>query len=378
MNIALLFGGQSFEHEVSLLSATYILRELAALAHTVYPIAIHKTGTWILTDIQQQLQRTTDNLPLIVPDVSEDTPHTQHVWTIPSDGLWHNRTHPTKLNVDCVFLVVHGYSGEDGKLQGLLSIADVPFTGCGCTTSALGMNKHIIKSVLHCYGLPVVPWVSFSQSEYHTRKDALIASCTELGFPLLIKPADGGSTIGVNKAHSIEELYTSIATCFQYTHIALVEQYLHPVREIEMAVMQRNTSIATFPPGEIITPKNTIYDYTLKYSPSSTSTGLEIPAHLPSSLVKEITELSKKVWTLLHCEGYARLDFFLTQNNTVYINEINTIPGFTQNSMFPRLAMQELSTKEIIQSIIDASITSYTQDALIRKQMQRSTSQEHE
>lgn len=374
MNILLLFGGQSHEHEVSLISASCILKELIALHHKVYIIAINKKGEWQLSNSAQQIERSSKKLPLSIPLLNklEDTQYNDSlenwkkttVWTVPSNGVWYNLCHPKKLNIDCAFPVVHGYSGEDGKIQSLLEIAHIAYTGCRCTASVVGMNKHLFKVLLKKYNLPTLDSLILPYSLYLEKKEYYIKECiTKITFPMLIKPTDAGSSIGIYTADTKEELIIAIEKCFTYTDIALIEKYLHPIKEIETSVIKKGNKIETFPPGELRILNAKIYDYAHKYEDASSSVQIIIPAQLDEKILNKIQTLSKKVFIALDCDGYARIDFFVSDDNTIYINEINTIPGFTKKSLFPLIVGQQMPKKELLQYLIDSAIEVHEQSS---------------
>lgn len=355
MNILLLFGGQSNEHEVSLVSASYILKALLALQHNVYPVAVHKNGVWELSESNSQQEYANIHNMLYIPDSTDATVLENTVWTIPAQGVWVNIPSPRKIAIDCVFPIIHGYAGEDGFIQGQLEIAQLLYTGCDTKASAICMNKHLTKFILEYFDIPITPSIILYERKYRDNISYYIKQCEHtLHYPMIIKPSDGGSSLGIAPANDKNELEQAIKQAFVLCSILVIEPLFHNIREIETAVINIGDTIKTFAPGEIIIPSKQIYDYTLKYKSNETYTA--IPARLDSSISEQIEGLSKEVFFALGCQGFARIDFFLTEDNIIYVNEVNTIPGFTPISMFPKIVNQEMSTGALLTAIINKAI----------------------
>lgn len=356
MNVLLLFGGQSHEHEVSLISGAHVLDELNKLNHKVYTVAVHKNGIWHLCSTEEQLAYLKSHNSLFIP--SHNPSDKDVVWTVPSKGIWRNIANPEQMEVDCVVPIIHGYSGEDGLIQGLLELADIPCGGCDATASAMCMNKHVTKLILKHFNIPITPSITVKEEYFVKDEEKTIEDCIQqLSLPLITKPTDGGSSVGICAAHTKGELLTAFRDSFMFADSVVVEPYLKNIREIEASVINKGNEVASFPPGEIVIPSKQIYDYSLKYH--SNHAYAQIPAQLPQSILGKIQKLSEEVFIALGCSGFARIDFFLTEDDTIYVNEINTIPGFTPISMFPKMVKQELTIGELLNYIIDNAILTH-------------------
>lgn len=246
---------------------------------------------------------------------------------------------------DVVFPINHGTNGEDGKLQGMLELFDIKFVGCDTLSSAIGMDKAVSKIVFENLNIPQVPYLIIKE------KQKIEDIINELGFPLIIKPANGGSSIGISKASSKRELIKGIKEAKKYDKKVVVEKFVK-ARELEVAVLEDDKNLICSSPGEI-NSANEFYDYDAKYVNEKSYT--TIPDDLPIDIVRRIKEYAIKIFIGLECKGYARIDFFYDEeNNEVYINEINTLPGFTSISMYPKLMESEgISYKDLITILIN-------------------------
>ncbi|MCL6471186.1 MAG: D-alanine--D-alanine ligase [Firmicutes bacterium] len=318
--VGILFGGKSAEHEVSLQSAKSIIEAIDKEKYEVALIGIDKQGRWYSPgkDLNQ-----------------------------PSRFL----SYGSLEAIDVVFPVLHGPFGEDGTVQGLLKLADIPFVGAGVLGSAVGMDKDVMKRLLRDAGLPTAKFLVFNRSlKNKINFDKVVK---ELGLPLFVKPANLGSSVGINKVKSKDDFDYSVADAFKYDNKILIEEFIK-AREIECSVLGNEDPIASLP-GEII-PQHEFYAYETKYIDDEGAI-LKIPAELPDDTVKNIQELAIKTFKTLCCEGMGRVDFFLADSGEILVNEINTIPGFTKISMYPKLwEASGISYKELIDRLIQLAI----------------------
>lgn len=312
--IIILFGGRSAEHEVSVQSAKSVISNLDEREFVPLPVGITKSGRWVAGLDPREVLARGDKAVLEPP-----TEEASSFATILAQG-------------DVVFPVLHGPFGEDGKMQGLLEIMDIPYVGSGVASSALGMDKIFQKIIYRQMGLPVVEFLWTSAFSYEKKPtDFLLRVKEQLGFPCFVKPANMGSSVGINKALDEESLRQCVSIALRYDRKVLVEK-LAKGREIECSVMGNDEPCASLP-GEIV-PNDDYYSYTAKYESPST---LYIPAALTPQQVVEVQTLALKAYEALDCAGLARVDFFLTAQGQIYVNELNTMPGFTAISMYPKM-----------------------------------------
>lgn len=320
MRIALFYGGRSGEHEISIRSARSIFSELKK-THKVYPIFIDKQGLWWRVDSQ-------DELP------SGNHGYKDRVFAMP--GFTEPALHTLKaqLRIDIVFPVLHGTHGEDGIIQGVLECAGIPYVGAGVAASAAGMDKVIMKALFAQNRLPVAEYTWLQRSRWRTHRDECIVHVeTAFPYPVFVKPANLGSSVGINKARNRAELEAALQDAARYDAKIMVERGLN-VREIECSVLGNDEPRSSLP-GEIV-PKREFYDYVAKYIEDSTE--LHVPARLDPAQIKEVQSLSVGAFRAIDCSGMGRVDLFLDKDTgRFYVNEINTIPGFTNISMYPKL-----------------------------------------
>jgi len=349
IRVGVLFGGRSAEHEVSLVSAASIIESLDRKKYDVIPIGITPEGRWLSAKNALNLLKeksSVENLPehLILPD-----PRKQGLVEINGAGVG------AIQNIDVVFPVLHGTFGEDGTVQGLLELAGVPYVGAGVLGSAVGMDKMIQKQVLEAAKIRVAQGLSFLISEFEEEEKKVIKRIEEeLEYPCFVKPSNTGSSIGISKAHNRKELTTAVALAGEYDRKIIVERSIEKAREIECAVIG-NDKPAASALGEII-PSNEFYDYDAKYvDGKSTSV---IPADIPKWAVRKIQYIACKAFKVLDCSGMARVDFLVQGNGSkIYLNEINTIPGFTSISMFPKLwEASGLSYPDLLDKVIQLAL----------------------
>ena len=326
IRVGILFGGKSAEHEISLLSAKNVIDALDRTKYEPVLIGIDKSGRWVTSEPSKFLLNHTDP-KLIALNKAES----RDVALVPqsSGKLTGLDTAGLDRSVDVVFPILHGPLGEDGAVQGLLKLANVPFVGAGVLGSAVGMDKDVIKRLLRDAGIPVPKFLVFGRGQ----KPDFAAVSKALGLPVFVKPANLGSSVGISKAKDEAGFHKAVATAFRYDTKIVIEENIKG-REIECAVLGNHDPKASIP-GEII-PTHEFYSYEAKYLDED-GARLEIPAKLDAATVRRVQEMAVKTFQALNCEGMGRVDFFLTADGTLYVNEINTIPGFTKISMYPKL-----------------------------------------
>ena len=327
LRVGVIFGGRSGEHEVSLVSAASVIRALDPEKYEAVPIGIAKDGRWLAGSPAQKM----------LPEVLRSGQRVMlpadpgAAALVPLDGT---PAGAPSLRVDVVFPVLHGTYGEDGTVQGLLELAGLPYVGSGVTGSAVGMDKDMAKRLFLQEGLPVGDFITVLRSEWEASRSKVLKQVQKkFRFPLFVKPAALGSSVGMTKVHNAKELPAALDFAAEFAMKIVIERSING-REIELAVLGNDTPEASIP-GEII-PHREFYDYAAKYLEEGTR--LVIPAKLSKPQVKRFQEYSVRAFRCLECRGMARVDFFLEKRtNRIYINEVNTIPGFTSISMYPKL-----------------------------------------
>ncbi|MBI3579649.1 MAG: D-alanine--D-alanine ligase [Ignavibacteriales bacterium] len=350
IRVGVIFGGRSAEHEVSLVSAASVINALDKEKYEILPIGITPEGRWLSTHEALRLlkeKHSVDNIPehILVPD-----PRKRGLVL-----LHKSSASEASHRVDVFFPVLHGTYGEDGTIQGLFELADVPYVGAGVLGSAVGMDKVVQKHLLQQAKIPVARgiWFLFSEFESH-RKKIIIHIEQKLRYPCFVKPANMGSSVGISKAHNKTELIDAIFLAGEFDRKILVEKGIEQAREIECSVLGNDDPSASLP-GEII-PSNEFYDYDAKYVDGKSAA--IIPAKLLKSVTKKIQEYAVSAFKALSCEGMARVDFLVTKKtNKIFLNEINTIPGFTSISMYPKLWQASgLSYSALLDKLIELAI----------------------
>ncbi|QWZ09046.1 D-alanine--D-alanine ligase [Nocardioides panacis] len=338
--IAVVFGGRSSEHAVSCATAGSVLAALDADRYDVVPVGITRDGRWVLESADPARLAITaqDRLPEV--DGSRSTVALARQDDA-SDLVVHEpgAVPRTLGEVDVVFPLLHGPWGEDGTLQGLLEMSGVRYVGSGVLASAVGMDKHYMKVVLASHGLPVLPYTVITPAGWESDRAACAESVASLGYPVFVKPARGGSSIGISKVHGPDELDAAVEEARRHDPKVLVEVSAEGGREVECGVLQgfgSNPSDTSVVAEISVDPAHEFYDFAAKYLPEE-QTRLDVPADLPEGVAARIRELSAQAFEVLSCEGLARVDFFVLPDERVVINEINTMPGFTPSSMFPRM-----------------------------------------
>ncbi|MCX6752369.1 MAG: D-alanine--D-alanine ligase [Candidatus Nomurabacteria bacterium] len=314
IKVGVLFGGKSAEHEVSINSANNVIKALDETKYQITPIKISKNGKFKFEVLK---------------------------------------------NFDVIFPVLHGPFGEDGSMQGLLKLAGVPYVGAGVLGSAVGMDKDIMKKLLREAGIPI--------GEFLTLRSVKEMSFGEvkrkIGLPLFIKPANLGSSVGISKVKNESEWNTALENAFQYDSKVVVEEYIKG-REIECAVLGNENPVASIP-GEVIV-NSEFYSYEAKYIDEN-GASVQIPAKLPDDTVKKIKELAVKTFKTLNCEGLGRVDFFLKENGEIFVNEINTLPGFTNISMYPKLwEASGLPVSKLIDKLIELAMERFEKEQKLK------------
>ena len=349
--IAIVFGGRSAEHEISVASAQSVLAALDPERYDVLPIGIDKDGRW-------------HHVPSLPEPPSPDelsavsggqqvvlSPERGDPAVLADDG--------TRRELDVVFPLLHGPYGEDGTIQGMLELAGIPYVGAGVLASAVGMDKAIQKVLFRAAGLPLVAHEVVHEREWQDDREGVEARAAALDLPVFVKPATLGSSVGITKVKNVDDLARAIEEALSYARKALVEQAMEGAREIECAVLGNDDPVASLP-GEIL-PGGEFYDYRAKYLDQGTR--LEVPADLPTSVVDEIQRMAVAAFRAIDCAGMARVDFFLREADEVVVNEINTIPGFTPVSMYPKLwEASGVAYPELIDRLVELAVERHQEE----------------
>lgn len=339
LRVGIIYGGRSGEHEVSLTSAHAVMENLDKDKYDIIPIAISKTGAWLLGTEPAKLLASERNAQFAEEDsLAQET--TTAVTLIGDPTV--RRLIPLQSNeqlqengaLDVLFPVLHGTYGEDGALQGLLEMADAPYVGCGVLGSAVGMDKEKMKMIFQNVGLPVGDYLVYRRNEWERDPEKILDAVEQrIGYPSFVKPVNLGSSVGVNKAHNREELEYAIRIAAEYDRKIIIEQNIN-CRECECAVLGNDEPIVSVV-GEVVA-SGEFYDYKAKYIDNKSQ--ITIPAEIPQETAEEIRSQAIQAFLALDLSGLARVDFFIEkETGKVYINEVNTLPGFTQISMYPKL-----------------------------------------
>src|SRR5687768_4282181 len=323
LRVGVIFGGRSGEHEVSIASAAAIFKNLDPARYEAVPIKIAKDGRWALTGDTPTA--------LSAADVHRQGATEALVAVDPSAALQDS-------HIDVVFPVLHGPYGEDGTVQGLLELANVPYVGAGVLGSAVGMDKAVMKTLFAAAGLPIVPHLTVLRREWDRDKASIGKRAADhLRFPMFVKPANLGSSVGISKATSTAELDTAMDLAFQFDRKAVVEAAVPNTREIECAVLGNDEPEASVAGEVIVTHRDGFYSYDAKYLDPD-GAALKIPADLPAATAERVRRVSIEAFRALELSGMARVDFLLDGvSGDLYLNEVNTIPGFTAISMYPKM-----------------------------------------
>lgn len=355
IRVAVLFGGRSAEHEISLLSARFVVEALDRDRFEPILIGIDKSGRWLLQEEALLLGAARDprlaRLNQAMPEVAlaaHPARAGESPLSIGGAGA---------AGVDVVFPVLHGPMGEDGCVQGLLELAGVPYVGAGVVGSAVGMDKDVMKRLLAEAELPLVPYVTLRRAECEKSPPRALARCEELGgYPLFVKPANLGSSVGVSRAKTRAELADAIEHAFEFDTKVVVEKALDRPREIECAVLGNDDPIASIPGEIVIDHPDGFYSYTAKYIDEHGAT-IRIPADLTAAETNVVQVLAVRTFRALECQGLARVDLFRDAGGALYVNEINTLPGFTAISMYPKLwEASGIPAKELVARLVDLAL----------------------
>jgi D-alanine-D-alanine ligase len=349
--VAVLFGGRSAEHEVSCISARSVIDALDPERTEVIPIGITREGRWHRLAGPPDLPSETGRMPEItdgsgtVVELAADAGVSTEIVAV--DG--------SRESIDVVFPVLHGPYGEDGTMQGLLELAGVPYVGAGVLASALGMDKDVQKRLFLAAGLPVGPYEPVRETAWRDDPETVEAAAEALGYPLFTKPATLGSSVGVSKVHDGGELAGGLAEAFRYARDAVVERAAEGAREIECAVLGNDDPVASVA-GEIVPGGHGFYDYEAKYLDEH-GARLLIPADLEPRVLDDVQRLAVAAFVAIKCAGMARVDFFLLGEDELWLNEVNTIPGFTSISMYPKLwEASGLPYGELVERLLDLAV----------------------
>lgn len=335
IRVGLIFGGKSGEHEVSLASAQSVARAIDRNRYDVVLIGIAKDGRWIAGGNALEQLAAASPTRLLAAGLENDVPSATTETTTNELVPGAAAAASPLSSIDVAFPLVHGPFGEDGTIQGLLELADVPYVGAGVAASAVGMDKALMKSVFQAHHLPIVDWMMILRRDWELKPEGTIRSIeSAFGYPCFIKPANLGSSVGVTKAHNWDELAQALATAAQFDRKLIAERAIDG-REIECSVLGNDEPIAAIP-GEVV-PRREFYDYAAKYADDA-GTELKVPADLSPELTRSIQDIAIRAFKAIDGSGLARVDFFLDRTtHRVLLNEINTIPGFTSVSMYPRM-----------------------------------------
>lgn len=357
LNLGIIFGGKSAEHEISLISANNIITNADKNKYEIYPIGINKNGEFLLfsgndyiLDAQDAKKvRLNNNGTPITFNFGEN----QEIIGISDKNL--------KIKLDVIFPVLHGTFGEDGTIQGLLEMANIPYIGTNVLGSAIGMDKEITKKILENSGIKTAKFLSFLSSEKEKINFQTIQN--ELKLPFFIKPANAGSSVGIHKIKDEEKFMEKINDAFQYGNKVIIEEAIMG-EEIECSVLGNENPLTSLP-GKVM-PNHEFYSYEAKYLEEN-GAQFEIPAKLSESEIKNIQKIALKTYKLLGCEGMARVDGFLKANGEFILNEINTIPGFTTISMYPKLwEVSGISYSNLIDQLIQLAIERFNKENKIK------------
>ncbi len=359
--VAVLFGGRSSEHAISCVTAGSVLQALDPATYDVVPIGIAHDGRWVLESAEP------GRLAITGPDTLPEVDGTRELVALSHQGS-HTAltvTEPGSIpqvlgEVDVVFPVLHGPWGEDGTIQGLLEMADLRYVGAGVLASAVGMDKHYMKVVFEAAGLPGLPYVVLTDRQWRSDPEACRARVDALSYPVFVKPCRGGSSIGISKVASRDELDAAVEEARRWDPKVIVEGYAGDgAREVECGVLEGFDGAApeTSVVAEItVEGDHDFYDFAAKYLPEE-QTRLDVPADLDEATTARVRALAADAFEALSCEGLARVDFFVLPDGSLVVNEINTMPGFTPTSMFPRMwAASGLAYPQLVDRLVQLAL----------------------
>jgi D-alanine-D-alanine ligase len=351
LKIVTLFGGRSGEHEVSLVSAKSVLAVLDLNKYEVFQVGITHEGAW-LTGADARAKLESESMDGLTPCTILPDPSKPGLYAI--KNLQHGATLEHITDIDVVFPILHGTYGEDGTLQGMLEMADLAYVGAGVTGSSVGMDKGIFKDVMRANGIPTVESVLVMRSEIEKDLDAVIRKAEKVAsYPLFVKPANLGSSVGITKCNNRADLGEGLLEAAAYDRRVLVERGVN-AREVEVSVLGNDAPLASVP-GEIL-PSREFYSYEAKYVDGTS--GLLIPAPLPSEVTEKVRQMAVAAYKAIDCAGMARVDFFVDKMTCeIFLNEVNTIPGFTSISMYPKLwDASDMPYAKLVDRLIDLAL----------------------
>lgn len=350
--VAILYGGRSVEHAVSVNSARNIYEYLNKTLFEPVPIGISKSGQWFLTEG-------------VSKDISKGKPLALSL--NPSNPLLIELKSGEKFKADIIFPVLHGTDGEDGSIQGLIKAMDLPMVGTGVLGSSLSMNKIVAKRLLREAGLPVTDFLTFRFDQKD--KISFTRIVKKLGLPFMIKSASLGSSVGVTKVKSRKDFKTAVEEAFKYDDEMLAEEYVTG-REIECALLGNYPAEASYPGEIVISKKYEFYTFDAKYVDPD-AVRIDVPAKLTKAVAEQIRKVSVKAYEVLHCEDFSRIDLFLDKKGNIYINEINTIPGFTNSSMYPMMWKERgIGFSDLITRLLNLAQERYNRSKRIERDFQ--------
>lgn len=337
MKIFLIYGGKSAEHDVSVISAYHILQEIHYKDHEIVPVFINKEGKWQKGDLIRK---------------KEEVPSLEELQNLEGENFQLEELDTNSL----AFPVLHGPNGEDGTIQGLFEILDVPYVGCGVLASSAGMDKIVSKVLFQDGGIPIVPYEVVTEKDWEKDTEKILEKIDgRFPYPIYVKPANLGSSVGISEVHDREELKDGIELALEYDHRVLIEEGII-ASEVEVAVLG-NEEVSSSVVGALVKDTH-FYDYDAKYIDDGVS--LQIPADLREEVSEQIRDYAVTAFKAIDGSGLARVDFFLTEDEKIYINEINTFPGFTPISMYPKLWEETgLSYGDLIEELIQLGIKRY-------------------
>jgi D-alanine-D-alanine ligase len=364
IRVGVVFGGRSGEHEVSLRSAKSILDALDPSKYEAVPLGITREGGWVLgSDPMAALtdgKMTATGAAAFLADPAQRG-------LVAFDAAKPGALERAEADspIDVVFPVLHGTYGEDGTIQGMLEMANVPYVGAGVLGSAVSMDKGVMKTLLRAAGLPILDWIAFTTKDWAARREQIAVDVeAKLGYPCFVKPANLGSSVGISKVDDESELGPAVELAGSYDTKVVAEQAAVDCREVEVSVLGNDDPQASLP-GEVI-PDREWYDYDAKYSNSLTQ--LIIPAQLPPEAIVEVRRLGVETFKACQCHGMARVDFFVSRDaDRIWVNELNTIPGFTSISMYPKLwEATGVSYRELVDRLIQLAIERHEERSRLR------------
>ncbi len=353
LRVMVLFGGRSAEHEVSLRSARFIVESLDPNRFTPVLVGIDKQGRWHLQSSEALLTGRA-NPQHALSNATEPEVNVSP-WPTPNRAVVQVRAQ-SPIDVDVVFPVLHGPMGEDGTVQGLLELAGLPYVGAGVLASAVGMDKDVMKRLLLHAGLPVLPYRTVKKVHYLEQPAQVLKRLGELAFPVFVKPANLGSSVGISRVLNAADLPSAIDQALQFDDKIVVEQGLDHPKEIECAVLEGTPPVVSVPGEIVVSHPDGFYSYAAKYLDDA-GVSMRIPAELAVSEAERAQQLALRTFEVLECEGMARVDLFLDREHNLFVNEINTIPGFTSISMYPKLMEASgVPARELVTRLIDLAV----------------------